>query len=135
MAHCEARRQTGNHYLGQSFFEPAFTVWRDAVRTNRPDLRAAFHPWDRISSPDQLRQLLQSSNLTSANVIPEDHDQNLQSPEDWWTIVLGCGLRGTVDAMDVETALRIHDQTVGWIRDNDVTSIKTNRIHAIAEKY
>ena len=120
---------------GQAFFEPAYRVWREAVRANRPDLYAAFNPWDRISSPDQLQQLLHRSGLTNAEVSSEDHDQSLQSAEDWWTIVLGSGLRGTVDAMDFETALRIHDQTVGWVRDHGVTSIKTNRIHAITTKH
>src|SRR6516164_6176823 len=30
---------------GHSFFEPVYTVWRAAVRTERPDLYSAFNPW------------------------------------------------------------------------------------------
>jgi SAM-dependent methyltransferase len=119
---------------GHSFFEPVYTVWRAAVRTERPDLYAAFNPWDRITAPDQLHQLLQDSGVPDAQIVPESGSQILQSPEDWWTVVLGTGLRGTVDAMDGAAAARIQDQTVSWVRDHGVTSIQTNVIYAQATK-
>jgi ubiquinone/menaquinone biosynthesis C-methylase UbiE len=119
---------------GHSFFESVYTVWRAAVRTARPDLYAAFNPWDRITVPHQLHQLLQSGGVPDAEIIPESGSQILQSPQDWWTVVLGSGLRGTVDAMDGATARRIQDQTVNWVRDNAVTSIQTNVIYALATK-
>ena len=119
---------------GHSFWEPVYSVWREAVRAERPDLYAAFNPWDRINAPDQLQHLLHSSGVADAEVIPEDGSQAFQSPEDWWAIVLGSGLRGTVDVMDPETAKRIHDQTVGWVRENKVTSMQTNVIYGVATK-
>ena len=119
---------------GHSFFEPVYTVWRAAVRTERPDLYTAFNPWDRINAPDQLHQLLQSGGVPDAEIIPESGSQILQSPQDWWTIVLGSGLRGTVDAMDRVTATRIQHQTVNFVRDHAVTSIQTNVIYALATK-
>lgn len=119
---------------GHAFFEPVYTVWREAVRTERPDLYTAFHPWDPINAPDQLHQVLHSSGVPEAQIVPESGSQVFQAPEDWWTIVLGSGLRGTVDAMDAATAARIQEQTVGWVRSNSVTSIQTNVIYAIATK-
>src|SRR5258708_3245424 len=119
---------------GHSFFEPVYTVWREAVRTEHPDLYSAFHPWDRISLPEQLYQLMQAGGAGNAEVVPESHNQVLQSAEDWWTVVLGSGLRGTVDAMDAATAQRIHDQTVGWVRINEIKAIQTNLIYATATK-
>src|SRR5260221_3430631 len=119
---------------GHSFFEPVYTVWREAVRTERPDLYSAFHPWDRISLPEQLYQLMQAGGAGNAEVVPESHNQVLQSAEDWWTVVLGSGLRGTVDAMDAATAQRIHDQTVGWGRINEIKAIQTNFIYATGTK-
>ena len=119
---------------GHSFFEPVYTVWRAAVRSERPGLYAAFNPWDRITAPDQLYQLLQSGGVPDAQIVAESGSQILQSPQDWWTIVLGSGLRGTVDAMDAATAQCIQDQTVSWVRDNVVSSIQTNVIYALATK-
>ena len=119
---------------GHSFFEPVYGVWRAAVRAERPDLDTAFHPWDRITAPDQLRQLLQSGGVPDARVVDESGSQFLHSPQDWWTIVLGSGLRGTVDAMEAATATRIREQTIGWVRDHGVTSIQTNVLSALARK-
>ncbi|HKD76597.1 MAG TPA: hypothetical protein VKB76_13925, partial [Ktedonobacterales bacterium] len=100
----------------------------------RPDLYSAFNPWDRITSPEQLHQLLENSGVANARITPESGNQLLQSPHDWWTVVLGSGLRGTVDAMDGATATRIQDLTVNWVRDNNVQSIETNVIYAVASK-
>jgi hypothetical protein len=61
-------------------------------------------------------------------------NQALQSPEDWWTIVLGSGLRSTVDAMDAPTAKRVHDLTVNFARDNHVQAIQTNVIYVTVVK-
>jgi ubiquinone/menaquinone biosynthesis C-methylase UbiE len=119
---------------GPRFFEPVYTIWREAVRAERPDLYSVFNPWDRITSPDQLRQLVESSGVVDAEIVPESGNQPLHSPQDWWTIVLGSGLRGTVDAMDRATAARIQNQTVSWVRDNGIQSIETNVIYAAATK-
>jgi ubiquinone/menaquinone biosynthesis C-methylase UbiE len=119
---------------GPNFFEPVYTVWREAVRRERADLYSAFNPWDRITLPEQLRQVLQGGGVENIDIVQVNGNQILQSPEDWWTIVLGSGLRGTVDAMDSTTATRIHAQTVGWVHDNDVKSIQTNVIFSTATK-
>src|SRR5262249_38628586 len=115
---------------GTDFWEPVYAVWREAVRTERPDLFSAFNPWDRIQTPEQLRQLLQSAGITDVEITPLNGNQILRSPEDWWTIVLGSGTRGTVDAMDAATGTRMRDKTVSWTRDNGVKSIQTNVIFA-----
>jgi ubiquinone/menaquinone biosynthesis C-methylase UbiE len=119
---------------GPDFFEPAYAVWREAVRTMRPDLYNAFNPWDRITTPEQLRQLLERGGVFGAEIMPEQGNQALQSAHDWWTIVLGSGLRGTVDAMDAATATHIQDLTVQWVRDNTVAAIQTNVLYAVATK-
>jgi ubiquinone/menaquinone biosynthesis C-methylase UbiE len=78
---------------GPRFFGPVYTVWREAVRTERPDLYSAFNPWDRITSPEEVHALLQSGGVTDAEIVPESGNQVLRTPEDWWTAVLGTGLR------------------------------------------
>ncbi|HLY28943.1 MAG TPA: class I SAM-dependent methyltransferase [Aggregatilineales bacterium] len=119
---------------GARFFEPVYTIWRQAVRVERPDLYSAFNPWDRIESPEQLRQLMQSADVPGVEITSVSGSQDLRSPEDWWTIVLGSGLRGTVDAMDKATATRIRDKTVNWVRDNGIKAIETNVLFATTIK-
>lgn len=119
---------------GPDFFAPVYSVWRTAIQRERPDLYSAFNPWDRITTPEQLSALLQESGITDVVIVPESGSQALSSPEEWWTVVLGSGLRGTIDAMDVATARRMYDTTVGWAREHAVTAIQTNVIYAHAIK-
>ena len=119
---------------GPRVFEPAASALKDIIRTIRPDLYSASNAWDRITSPEQVRMLLQRGGVPNAEVVMESGNQVLRSPEDWWTIVLGSGMRSVVDAMGVETAKHVHDRNIGWLRDNGVASIETNVIYAIATK-
>ena len=72
--------------------------------------------------------------MPNAQIVPESGQQVLRSPEDWWVMVLGLGLRGTIDAMDTATATRVHERSVGWARDNAIQSVETNVIYAVAVK-
>ncbi|MGB8124444.1 MAG: hypothetical protein WCF50_12160, partial [Pseudolabrys sp.] len=62
-------------------FEPGSAAWWAAVKQFRPDLHAAFNPWERIITPQAVRQLLTESGIENADVIAEDGQQALQSPE------------------------------------------------------
>ena len=42
---------------GPRVWEPGSTGWRLAVEQLRPDIHAAFNPWDRIADPASLRKL------------------------------------------------------------------------------
>ena len=119
---------------GPDIFAPMSAIWWAAVQAERPDLFVATNPWDRITTPEELRLLLASGGVTTAAITPEPGEQPLRSPADWWTIVLGSGYRGTLDAMDAPTAARIQAQTVGAARDRGVTAVQTNVQYAIATK-
>lgn len=67
---------------GPRMFEPGSAAWWAAVKQFRPDLHAAFNPWERIITPQAVRQLLTESGIENADVIAEDGQQALQSPED-----------------------------------------------------
>jgi len=119
---------------GPRIFEPAYTVWRQAVKKERPDLLTAFNPWDRISDPDSVRRLLQDGGVRDGEVLSESGSQELRSAEDWWTIVMGSGLRWTVDQMGRDAAQRVQSANLRWLRDNNISSVETNVIYAVATK-
>ena len=56
---------------GPRFFEPATTAFWNAVRDVRPDLYKGFNPWDRISEPASLRELLRAGGIGQADVAAE----------------------------------------------------------------
>ena len=119
---------------GPRVWEPGSTGWWSAVKELRPDLHAAFNPWDRIAEPKALRELFTEAGVPDAAIVAEDGRQALRSPEDWWTMVLGSGYRWTVDQMEPAMAERLRDANLAWIRSHNVTSVETNVIYAVARK-
>ncbi len=119
---------------GPLIFEPIYSVWRDQVKELRPDLHSAFNPWDRITDPGSVRQLLHDGGVPNGQITSEEGKQRLRSPDDWWTIVLGSGLRWTVDQMGREVATRVRDANLAWLREHGVDAIETNVIYAVATK-
>jgi ubiquinone/menaquinone biosynthesis C-methylase UbiE len=119
---------------GPQVWEPGSTGWWSAVKELRPDLHASFNPWDRIAEPAALRRLFTEAGVPEVAIVAEDGRQELRSPEDWWTMVLGSGFRWTVDQMEPEMAERLRSANLAWIRSHNVTSVETNVIYAVARK-
>jgi hypothetical protein len=78
--------------------------------------------------------LLAEAGIADAEILAEDGRQVLRSPEDWWTIVLGSGFRSIVDQMGSEAAERVREANLTWIRSQNVTSVETNVIYAVARQ-
>jgi len=119
---------------GPRMFEPGSQAFWLAVKESRPDLVATVSPWERITRPDALRQLLSESGIESAEVTPEDGQQPLQCAEDWWTVVLGSGYRWTVEQMSEGERERVRAANVKTLWDSGTTSVETNVIYAAAQK-
>jgi ubiquinone/menaquinone biosynthesis C-methylase UbiE len=119
---------------GPRIFAPAYEVWNEAVRKARPDLYAAYHPWDRITTPDAVRTLFRSAGVPSVDVEPEDGYQLLASPGDFWTIVLGSGLRWTVDQLGPDRAEQVKQVVLEWLAAHKVDRVETNVIYAVATR-
>jgi ubiquinone/menaquinone biosynthesis C-methylase UbiE len=119
---------------GPRMFEPGSAAWWAAVKQFRPDLHTAFNPWERIITPQAVSQLLTDSGIREAEIIAEDGQQVLQSPDDWWMVVQGSGYRWTLEQMDEETITRVRDANLKTLRNNGTKSIETNVIYAVATK-
>jgi ubiquinone/menaquinone biosynthesis C-methylase UbiE len=119
---------------GPRMFEPGSEAWWSAVKEYRPDLITASKPWERITTPEAVRHLLWDSGIQDADVIAEDEQQPLRSPEDWWTIVLGSGYRWTVEQMDDKQVACVRAANLKTLRNSGTKFIETNVIYAVAEK-
>lgn len=123
--------------FGKRFHEPIKSVFWEAVKEVRPDIYRVFHPWDRIDSKEAITDVLVGGGVQPAEISQitlVDWAQPLSKPEDWWLIVLGLGLRWTVDQMGPEAAAHVRETTVEWLRTNNVSSIQTNVIYVVATK-
>lgn len=119
---------------GKRFWSPAYDLWLEVVHRRRPDLYIAFHPWDRITTTDAVSRLLQDGGAQNVEVDAEDGYQTLRTPEDFWTIALGSGLRWTIDQMGTELAREVKQELLDRLSAIGIIQIETNAIYAVAEK-
>ena len=119
---------------GPGFVEPGSSAFWEAVRTERPDLYKTFNPWDRVNDPDALAAMMFQGGVHANEVVAETDAQPLDSPEDFWTIALGSGFRGTIEQLDIDARERVRQATLDYLSRHDVRSVETNAVYALAQK-
>jgi ubiquinone/menaquinone biosynthesis C-methylase UbiE len=119
---------------GPRLFEPANSMFWDAVAVVRPDLTRAYNPWDSLTEPAAVRSLLLDAGTTGIHAEAVSGTHPLRSGDDFWTIVLGSGYRATFDALTTKEQQAVHTRTLKSLTEDDITSIQTNVIYATATK-
>jgi len=119
---------------GPRFFEPANTAFWNSVRNARPDLYKGFNPWDRICEVDDLRTLLETAGFKESEVKAESGSQPVDSPDDWWAMIMGSGYRGTVEQLDANAREAVRQQNLDFIQNSAVRSVEANVVYATAIK-
>jgi ubiquinone/menaquinone biosynthesis C-methylase UbiE len=119
---------------GPGIFSPAYELWLNTVRRLRPDLHSGFNPWDRITTPQAVRKLFADGGVAEVKVVPEQGEQPLRSPDDFWTIALGSGMRWTIEQMGADVARKVRDEIIGALAARKVGHVATNVIYAVARK-
>lgn len=119
---------------GPRIFEPATAAFWDAVETERPDLVGGFHPWTRLTDPDQMVATFRQAGVKAPRVDAEAGIHRLRSAGDWWTIVLGTGYRATLEQLGSAAAERVRAANLRWLRDHEVGHVETNVVYGFATK-
>jgi ubiquinone/menaquinone biosynthesis C-methylase UbiE len=119
---------------GQRVFEPANQTFWDSIQSERPDLYKQFTPWYRIGEPASLQALLAAGGATNITVVAEVDQHAIATPEDWWTMVMGGGIRGTVDQLDDETRARVQSANLEFLRTHNIQNLTSDVLYAIAHK-
>lgn len=119
---------------GPNFCEPASSIFWDSIRRERPDLYKGFNPWDRICDPTSVKALLEEAEIETSDIVAENGQHSLDSPEDWWAIILGSGYRGTIEQLDREAQERIRQTNLSYVQNSGIRLVETNVVYAIARK-
>jgi ubiquinone/menaquinone biosynthesis C-methylase UbiE len=119
---------------GPNFFEPANSAFWRSIKEVRPDLHKSFNPWDRINNQASLKAILKEGGVESLKIIAENRSHPIHSAEDWWTILLGSGYRGTIEQLSQTDRERVKEANLAFIRDERISSIETNVLYALATK-
>jgi SAM-dependent methyltransferase len=120
---------------GEHFCQPMQGRWEEIIKRVRPDLYTSFQPWERLATPEALRQLLVDSGVLGAEVAAEKGIQPLKSPDDWWLIALGSSCRWTIEQLTPELAALVREDNLKWAADNGIDGVQTNVVYAVATKH
>ena len=119
---------------GPNLFEPANDAFWCSIKDVRPELYKSFNPWDRIDNPASLRKILDEAGVALPEIIAENRLHPIKSPEDWWTIVLGSGYRGTIEQLNLAERQKVKEANLAFIHDEKISAIETNVLYALATK-
>jgi hypothetical protein len=115
-------------------FEPANQAFWQLIKSERPDLHKEFTPWDRIRDPDSLQALLAEAGTTQIEVVAIADMHELSTPEDWWTMLMGGGIRGTIEQLDPAAKERVRQASLQFLQDNAVDALDVTVLYAVAQK-
>jgi len=119
---------------GPNFCEPANDAFWRSLKDVRPDLYKSFNPWDRIDNPASLAKIFNEAGVASPKITAENRLHCIRSAEDWWTIVLGSGYRGTIEQLTLAERQKVKAANLVFLRDKNVSAIETNVLYALATK-
>jgi ubiquinone/menaquinone biosynthesis C-methylase UbiE len=119
---------------GPNFCEPANDAFWRSIKNVRPDLYKGFNPWDRINNPGSLKKILDEAAVASPEIIAENRLHPIERADDWWTIVLGSGYRGTIEQLTQAEREKVKEGNLALIRDEKISAVETNVLYALATK-
>jgi SAM-dependent methyltransferase len=117
---------------GPRLFEPGTACSGMPFAASSPLLYKSFNPWDVITTPSALEELLARGGVDHARAVTAEGEQALSSPDDFWDVVLGSGYRATVNALGAEQQAQLREAVTGVLRERGVTSIRTDVVFATA---
>jgi ubiquinone/menaquinone biosynthesis C-methylase UbiE len=119
---------------GPNFFQPGSDAFWRSIKDVRPDLFKGFNPWDRINDPGSLTKIFDEAGIAPPKIVLQNRLHPINSAEDWWTIVLGSGYRGTIEQLTLAERQKVQDANLAFIRDEKISAIETNVLYALGAK-
>jgi ubiquinone/menaquinone biosynthesis C-methylase UbiE len=109
----------------RGLLEPAYSAFFDAVGARRPDLVPQDPGWLQVADPVGLRSTLVGGGVPDDRfeIISEPGTHELRNAEEFWTIVMGSGMRATLDRLPTDTRERVHRQVLEVIEANGITRL------------
>jgi ubiquinone/menaquinone biosynthesis C-methylase UbiE len=125
------RGRVGITVFGERFFDPLRDVFVAAVADVAPEVEV-IQPWCRTESESVLRSLFDGAGFRALSIETDDDTLPLRSPDDWWRIVMGSGLRRTVQAIGPDAAAEVRRRCESHIDEHSVTEVVSRSRYALA---
>ncbi len=119
---------------GPGLFEPANSCFWRCVGEVEPSLHKSFNPWDEITTPAALAELLTRAGVPRPVVAAAEARHHLEHPDRFWDIVLGSGYRATVDALSPDQRDHVRDSVLAELRFREVSVLRTDVVFGTASR-
>jgi len=119
---------------GPGFMEPANSHFWASVGEIEPSLVRSFNPWDQITTPQALTDLLATAQVTGTEAEAVAAEHHVDNPDMFWDIVLGSGYRATTDALTADQLDRLREATLARLRALHITTLQANVVFATARR-
>jgi ubiquinone/menaquinone biosynthesis C-methylase UbiE len=117
--------------FGTDVWEPMLGRFVETARQARPGIELVV-PWQRTGAPGVLARLLQGAGIADVQMA-EDVDDVPFLPEEWYSIVMGSGLRRI--AVDLgERRDDVLQACVQWARERQIATVRVRSTCATAVK-
>jgi SAM-dependent methyltransferase len=120
----------------RGLLEPAYSAFFDAVGAQQPDLVPLDPGWLHVADPSDLRAALTGGGVPdeTIEIISEPGMHDLGDAEEFWTIVQGSGMRGTLDRLPAGARELVHRQVVDVIKTKGITQLPVDVHYGRATK-
>jgi hypothetical protein len=120
----------------RGLLEPAYSTFFDAVGTQAPDLVPQDPSWLHVADPADLRSALVAGGVPddAIEIVSEPAVHQLRNAEEFWTIVMGSGMRGTLDRLPTADREPVRRQVLDIIETNGITQLPVDVNYARATK-
>jgi ubiquinone/menaquinone biosynthesis C-methylase UbiE len=120
----------------RGLMEPAYSAFFEAVGVERPDLVPPEPRWMRVADPPDLRATLVGGGIPdeALEIVGERGVHELPHPDEFWTIVEGSGMRGSLDPLPPDARERIRRRLLAFIETKGITRLPVDVFYGTATK-
>jgi ubiquinone/menaquinone biosynthesis C-methylase UbiE len=117
--------------FGEHVFDPMRQVFVETVAELASDVEV-LQPWRRTEDVSVLRGVFEAAGIADVDIVTDDDQLPLRSPDDWWRIIMGSGFRRTVAALEDAAAGELRKRCDAYIADRSIDHIVNRTHYAIA---
>jgi SAM-dependent methyltransferase len=120
----------------RGLMEPAYSTFFEAVGAEQRDLVPPEPRWMRVADPADLRATLVGGGVPdeALEIIGERGMHELPHPDEFWTIVLGSGMRGSLDSLPPDARERVRHRVLEFIEAKGITQLPIDAYYGRATK-
>ena len=120
----------------RGLMEPAYSAFFEAVGAERRDLFPPEPRWLRVADPAEFRAVLVGGGIPddAVEIVGERRKHELPHPDEFWTIVLGSGMRGSLDPLPPDARERVRCRLLAFLETNDIRQLPIDAFYGKATK-